>query len=360
MLRKVIDSLLIPLMLAALMTACKAGVRIGTQDVDAVAPEQGAAKGLLDLSMLPQAPETAPDPWTPYAVEKSMGAEWCPETPDDDRGLGGGLLNRPCLGPLPRHLAEVLVGIPAEDIFLSAEVRASQALKPQPYLALPGFGTRPDFMTDVDILEGIVVRSFEGIDPADTVYLVVGPFRCIDDDPLAAREGQYVLQTEECQSAHADTRLYKWTKAGVLRDVTRDYLPPPELSPDEQALTGPFRPQLDIAKLGYAPVMRWTTLLRDRTHPDLEYVHDYDPIPMPDWVPDAKRLGDNRLHSGFVVWNGKNFEVRQRVSRSLWPIPYCDSLRPDRRCRVYGKTPDRYDDKFVDGENAYPSERNTR
>lgn len=352
--RKIADSVFVVLGLAALMAACTAGVPIGTQDADVVVPVHDVTKRLLDLSMLPQAPETAPDPWTPYAIEKSMGAEWCPEAPDDDRGRGGGLLNRPCLGPLPRHLAEVLVGIPTGDIFLSAEVRASYALKPQPYLALPGLGARPDFMTDVDILEGIVVRSFDGIDSADTVYLVVGPFLCIDEDPLVEREGEYVLQTAGCQSAHADTRLYKWTSAGVLRDVTKDYLPLPKLSPDERALTGPFKPRLDISELSYVPVMRWTTLLRDRLHPDLEYVHDYAPVPMPDWVPDTKRLGDNKLHLGFVVWNGKNFESRQRVPRSLWPVPYCDSLRPDKWCRVYGRTPGRYDDPFVDEENTHP------
>lgn len=68
---------------------------------------------------------------------------------------------------------------------------------------------------------------------------------------------------------------------------------------------------------------------------------------MPDWVPDSRRFGD-RLHLGFMVWNGHNFEHRQRVPASLWPLSYCDPLRPDAGCREDGQELVERRDPFVD------------
>ncbi len=342
------------LTMVVVMAACKSGAPMKASDGGVATSAHVAQESHPDLWMLPRAPEKVPDPWIPYEVEKRMGAEWCPEDAGDDSGrtrYGG--LNRPCIGLLPRHLAEVLIAIPTEHIFLPVEARAGQARRSQPYLALPGYGDRPDFMANVDILEGIMLRSFEGNSPSDAVYLVVGPFRCIDDDPLVAREGEYVLETEACHAAHAETRLYKWTETGALREVTSDYLPAPTLTPAEKVLTEPFRPHLSVAKLDYVPVMRWTIFLKDSSPPGREDDHDYDPVPMPDWVPESKRL-DHKLHLGFVVWNGKDFEIRQRVPGALWLVPYCNSLRPDRSCRGGGVIPDGYDDPFVDEVRESP------
>jgi hypothetical protein len=338
--------LLAILTMAAAMSACGAVHRNASNQPGTLSP------GPFSLgSILPSAPPIAPDPWTPYEVEKGMGAEWCPEDPGDDSGrtrYGG--LSRACLGLLPRHLAEVLIAIPTEHIFLPTDVRADQARRPQPYLALPGRGKRPDFMASIDILEGIQVRSFEGTQPSDTVYLVIGPFKCIDDDPLIAREGEYLVETEACKAAHAEPRLYKWSSKGSLRDVTREYLPEPAMTQAEQALTAPFVPYLETTKLERAPVMRWTISLKDASPPGRADDHDYDPVPMPDWVPEARRLGSG-LHLGFAVWNGKNFELQQRVPRVLWPLPNCDPLRPDVRCRASDPVQGRNEDPFVDKDD---------
>ena len=331
---------------ALFLNACGSAAHVTANHQD-IPSSRGVAR-----VMLPHPPRIAPDPWIPYAVEKDMGGTWCPEDPDDDSGItryGG--LHRACLGLLPQHLADVLVAIPVEHIFIPTHVRAEHAGRPQPYLAVPGRGSAPDFMTNVDILEGIWIRSFEGASPFDTVYLVIGPFDCIDDDPLVAREGEYVLETEACKAAHAERRLYKWVGGGNLRDVTREYLPWPAMTRAEKRITEPFRPNLDGSKLERVPVMRWTINLKDASPPGRADDHDYDAIPMPEWVPESRRLGD-RLHLGFAVWNGKRFELRRRVSSDLWPPLYCDPLRPDGRCRVEGAVRGERRDPFVDQERT--------
>jgi hypothetical protein len=214
-------------------------------------------------------------------------------------------------------------------------------------------------MASVDVMEGILLRSFEGTSPSDTVYLVVGPFRCIDNDPLVAREGEYLVGTNACQSAQAETRIYKWSTTGALHDVTQEYLVAPAMTPAEQALTAPFIPYLDIQKLDYVPVMRWTILLKDASPLGRADDHDYDPVDMPDWVPDSRRLGSNKLHLGFVVWNGKRFDVVQRVPRAQWPPWRCDPLRPDSTCREVGGYGND-DDPFVDEADFDTSQRNER
>lgn len=104
--------LLAILTMVAAMSACGAVHRNASSQPRTLSP------GPFSLgSILPGAPQITPDPWTPYEVEKDMGAEWCPEDPGDDSGrtrYGG--LNRACLGLLPRHLAEVFVAIPTEHI----------------------------------------------------------------------------------------------------------------------------------------------------------------------------------------------------------------------------------------------------
>lgn len=333
------------LALLVALSACASNDRVERADRGARSSEA--------TSPFPRDPRIGPQSWTPYAVEMSMGAQWCPDDPSDDSGrVRHGGLNRACVGLLPRHLAEVLVAIPTEQIFLSTAERAARVRRPQSYLALPGRGGRPDVMASVDILEGILLRSFEGTSPSDTVYLVVGPFRCIDNDPLVAREGEYLVGTEACRSAHAETRIYKWSTPGELRDVTQEYLVAPAMTPAEQVLTAPFIPYLDIHKLDYVPVMRWTLLLKDASPPGRADDHDYDPVGMPDWVPDSRRLGSSRLHLGFVVWNGNRFDVVQRVPRAQWPLSYCDPLRPDRRCRDRNPVRDDHFDPFVDEDSS--------
>ncbi len=345
-----------PLMLATLMVACKPAASQDTGPAAAapVAQPQAMATATdtlpAELAALPQAPSTSPQPWVPYAVEKEMGAQWCPENPNDsqvpsDRARSTGLLHKPCLGLLPQHLAQVLLAIPDKDIFIPGAARVALVREPQAYLALPGRGTRPDFLTTVDFLEGITVRSFEGSSAADTVYLVQGPFRCIDNVADAAPEGAYQLDAAGCKAALADTRVYKWSSNGTLGDVTPHYLPAPQLTPAEQAAVEPGSLQLDLSHLSEMPTLRWTALLKSR-NPGGGH-DDYEPIAMPADIPAERRLGD-ALHFGFLTWDGKAFQTQQRVTRAQWPTPHCNAARPDSGCDTDAKATGRYADPFVD------------
>lgn len=351
-----------PLVLAALVAACKPAASQDTAPTATAPAPQAHASAVTstataeEFASLPQPPATSPQPWVPYVVEKAMGAQWCPEDPNDstmpsERARSTGLMHKPCLGLLPRHLAQVLLAIPDEDIFIPAAERAALVLEPQGYLAIPGSGTRPDFLGTVDLLEGITLRSFEGKTAADTVYLVLGPFRCIDDTPDIAAEGSYQLDAAACRSALADIRLYAWSGSGTLTDVTAHYLPAPQLTPAERAAAEPGSLQLDLSHMSQVPALRWTALLRNR-NPGSGH-DDYDPIAMPTDIPADRRLGD-ALHFGFVIWDGKAFQYHQRVPRAQWPTPHCGAARPDPGCDADAKEAGRYADPFVD-EQAMPA-----
>ena len=305
----------VPLMLATLMVACKPAASQDTRATAAapVAQPQAMATATdtlpAELAALPQAPSTSPQPWVPYAVEKGMGAQWCPENPNDsqvpsDRARSTGLLHKPCLGLLPQHLAQVLLAVPESAIHISRQTRSRLLREPQPYLAVKGLSDRPDFITTVDFLEGITLRSFEGTTPADTVYLVEGPFRCIDNAPLVPREGEYVLAAASCRSALADTRLYKWSSGDALADVTAQYLPAPRLSAAEKAAMAPDSLHLDLTQLSQAPVLRWSALLKNRSPGAAS--GDYTPIDMPASI-HASRQPGGALAFDKLEWDGVKF-----------------------------------------------------
>jgi len=260
------------------------------------------------LAALPTAPTQSPRPWVTHAVEKAMQAQWCPDAnrdspPPSERAAGTALLHKPCLGLLPQNLGRVLLAIPESAIHISQQTRTQLLREPQPYLAVKGRSDRPDFITTVDFLEGITLRSFEGTTPADTIYLVEGPFRCIDDAPLVPREGEYVLAAGSCRSALADTRLYKWS-SGALADVTAEYLPAPRLSAAEQAALAPDSLRMDLTQLSQAPVLRWSALLKSRypgATPD-----DYTPIDMPAGMSPSRQL-DRTLAFDALEWDGVKF-----------------------------------------------------
>ena len=165
--------------LCAVVAACS------SPGVQAPLPSK-ATDPALDLSGLPEASIAAPVPWQPYVTELALGATRCPGAPSIYEGqLEHGTLHRPCFGLIPRPLAEVVRDIPVADIHLPAAVRVKYLRQPQHYLALPGFGERPDYMAHVGARgTWFVVRSFEGKDPADTVYFVEGPFSCLAEEDL--------------------------------------------------------------------------------------------------------------------------------------------------------------------------------
>lgn len=261
------------------------------------------------LAALPTAPTQSPRPWVTHAVEKAMQAQWCPDAnrdspPPSERAAGTALLHKPCLGLLPQNLGRVLLAIPESAIHISQQTRSQLLREPQPYLAVKGRSDRPDFITTVDFLEGITLRSFEGTTPADTVYLVEGPFRCIDDAPLVPREGEYVLAAGSCRSALADTRLYKWSSGDALADVTAEYLPAPRLSAAEQAALAPDSLRMDLTQLSQAPVLRWSALLKSR-YPGAT-PGDYTPIDMPGGIFPSRQIGGT-LAFDALEWDGVKF-----------------------------------------------------
>lgn len=342
------------LLVTVLVVACKPG------DSNAAAETIATDSAGSTSSTTPSAsdaPVATPAPWVPYAIEKQLGAQWCPqgvadEQVPDARVRSSGFLNQPCFGVMPKELIDVFLAIPDKDIFLSAETRAEQARQPQPYLALPGQGARPDLMASVDLLEGITLRSFEGKSATDTVYLVQGPFHCIDNDPHARREGEYLVDSAACKSAQAATRLFKWSSPGVLSDVTAQYLPPPQPTTAEQAVIEPGTLALDLTRLTQVPVMRWNALPRNR---NAGAGHDSDePIALPADIA-AKHQLPHGLHFGFVVWDGTRFQSQQRVPRAFWPVPYCDPTRPNPRCEDRDDSTGRYADPFVDEPRTPPA-----
>lgn len=300
----------------------------------------------------PSAPVSAPSPATddaalpgpPYAAERAMGAQWCPDETKDGRvparARATSFLYKPCLGLLPQHLAKVLVAIPERDIFVPAAERAALMAEPQTYMAVAGRGRRPDVFATVDFMEGIAIRSFEGRSPRNTVYLVLGPFRCIDNDPLAAPEGEYRLEMAACSSALPETRLYKWNRAGELVDVTARYLPAPALTPVEQAAVAPGSLRLSLASLTRVPVMRWTARVADRPE------GDEATVPMPDDQGNDRNVS-GILHAGFVRWDGRVFQRLLRVPGTQWPGTECDRARGDAHCAPAARM-GLHADRFVD------------
>ncbi|HZF96740.1 MAG TPA: hypothetical protein VEY92_00580 [Pseudoxanthomonas sp.] len=250
-------------------------------------------------------------PSDPYAIEKAMGAQ-CP--PPDDIPDGWGPLVGGCRGPAPAHLMQLIRQIDPGVQWTERE-RGYRLADVQTYRAIPGFGERPDFM----ITWGSDwIRSFEGPDPDRTVYLVQAPFRIYDDAPLGSLWPE-PKPAKDCGGSGARNRVFEVVGDAPPRDVTEDIMPPrPYMTPAEQLRYSPYMVRgdkacdsdigLDMSKLQYAPVMRWTIM-------------DFDPEkPFP--KSDPRMQGDMyEAHFGFLVWNGTRFEMHERVPRSLWP---CD------------------------------------
>jgi hypothetical protein len=137
------------------------------------------------------------------------------------------------------------------------------------------------------------IRSFEEVRPGDTAYLMF-PQRC---DPET---------TKGCANLEGGL-VYRLNDQGEARNITSQVAPPkPRLMPAERSLYlahGGLAISLDASKLRNVPTLRW-------------YM-EFDPdTPISD--SDPRRFG-NFAHFGFLVWNGRRFEAKQRVPRSIWP-----------------------------------------
>ena len=265
-------------------------------------------------------------PSDPYAIEKAMGAQ-CP--PPDDIPDGWGPLVGGCRGPAPAHLMEVIRQIDSGIQWAEGE-GGYRLADVQTYRAIPGFGERPDFM----ITWGSDwIRSFEGPDPDRTVYLVQAPFKIYGDAPLGSLWPQ-AKPTEDCFASDWRLRVFEVVGDARPRDVTEDLMPPrPRMTLKERLRYGRYMSwtdkacdseiYLDLSKLQYAPVMRWSMEIPSEATLS---------------VSDPRSQGSlNDAHFGFLVWNGTRFEMRERVPRTLWP---CDPplTQGGPRCTAYSDT----------------------
>lgn len=237
----------------------------------------------------PAVPSSSPKPWKRFALEQGMGATCSTRSQRTSSGRSALLPADECIGPAPRPLAKVILSLTPSDLGLSVEARG-EALKHAVYVASPGLGERADFLLASD---KFWVRSFESHDPLQTVYLV-GGVSCTD-------------QALNCKDSRG-VRGFRFEGKDRFVDVSKNVLPAaPTLSEDDvrryQAYAEPV-PSLDVSRLWQVPVLRW--------------VIEFDP--------DAPLAGDPRyyndwayLHFGFLVWNGKRFDLMDKVDRSRWP-----------------------------------------
>lgn len=187
--------------------------------------------------------------------------------------------------------------------------KATDILQQNAYtIEISGLGKKPDslFMQGNFFKKtGFWIRSFEGNNAADNIYLIN-----LYSNPTALR-------------------AYRSGKNDQLEDITQTVFPPlstivlpaKTLKQYQRAyFSGVF---LDDSRLNQVPVLRW--------------IAEIDPNNKKLFTKDTRVLSDGiTIHFGFLVWNGKSFDLKQKVERALWPCRkdrfnqqlYCDHLDP--------------------------------
>ncbi|MGH8087327.1 MAG: hypothetical protein ACREPC_03565, partial [Stenotrophomonas sp.] len=173
---------------AAPVTAADApGEAVAAAPSDAASVPAAASSAVAPVVVAapaaPSEPVTAPAPDAPpvprplvvpvlanenNAIERQLGAR-CPNDLAARLATQDNLLIGACQGTMPAHLANVLKAIPEQQLLLPRAARERQVSQKAWFKAVPGYGQRPDFLA---VQNGMWVRSFEGADPATTVYLV--------------------------------------------------------------------------------------------------------------------------------------------------------------------------------------------
>ena len=283
-----------------------------------------------------------------FAIEEAMGAQ-CMESGSD--GMEETLfLDASCYGRLPEHLSQFIRQIPVSHPFLDEQRKKMLLQRARQYKAISGLGKQPDFLVYTEGFGSFWIRSFEGPDPSTTVYLVHGP-TC---------EGDYPNQRCLPESARMrNFRLYRSHNGGTPQDVTSELAPPaPRMNAAERRRYGIYlRPKglardgdikLDVSRLVYTPVLRWTVRpahdeREDYYHPP-KSIPDTDPRVYKEYYSPDLHGNRNNIHYGFLVWNGKRFELQEKVPTNLWPcrIDWHD-YTPDNRC---GEGYDSYDSRM--------------
>ena len=272
------------------------------------------------------------------AIERQLGAR-CPNDLAARLASHDNLLVGACQGVMPAHLANALKAIPEQQLLLPRAARERQLSQKAWFKAVPGYGVRPDFIA---VQNGLWVRSFEGADASTTVYLVSGPFTCVDGRYPDENAGKTMrLSTGGCREALVEQRVYQVTAGAAPQDITAQVMPAqPLLSDADKKRYGVEGTgvQLDPGKLQYGPALRW--------YADVSTEGKAEPRTYGEW---------GRLHLGFLVWTGERFESRDTVPRGLWA---CDPVAPgDAACSGYadaGRDPFVVNSTAVAGPSAAP------
>lgn len=294
-----------------------------------------------------------------YAVEIAMGAD-CPKARLGS-GWGGVISDGACTAQLPSYFTPMMEMLSVQSVTLLHKAANQHIFKPVDnkfYIrAVPGFGARPDIL--VRLAGDAWVRSFEGTDPAMTMYLVRAHFACNAHELRAAKKmGRFAMQLCEDpmevlryelreDDPALRLRLFRVKNEGAPEDVTATLLPTlPSLTmaerkryykhgvggvDDKGHSTLPDDTHLLMAtnRLQYVPTLRWWLPL----DPDL---------PLPNTDP---RGPGREAHFGFLIWTGKRFEMRQRVPRSFVPCGVGDD-GTIYRC-IPGTDPYARQDRFI-------------
>lgn len=247
-----------------------------------------------------------------YSTERAMGAR-CPSG-DSQATLMTWPIRGACNGPGPAHLMKVIKALEPSIRWSEESLQALRAAR-QSYVAVPGLGERPDFLLRLD---SVWIRSFEGLGESATLYLIQAPFRIYQEagNPRPWPEVR-LREDNKCGASGLNLRAFRVSRDGYPRDVTEEVMPPrPVLTEAESRRYGPHIARMEKAcdseiallsdNLQHVPTMRWA-------------ITDFDPE-TPLSSSDPRYQGaDGWAHFGFVVWNGKSFEMTHTVSTANWP-----------------------------------------
>ncbi len=326
---------------AAAPVAEEAAATIEAPTVPAAEPAPAETAAAAAATVAPPAPRPLVVPVLANqdnAIERQLGAR-CPNDLAARLASQDNLLVGACQGVMPAHLANALKAIPEQQLLLPRAARERQLSQKAWFKAVPGYGVRPDFIA---VQNGLWVRSFEGADPSTTVYLVSGPFTCVDGRYPDENAGKTMrLSAGSCREALVEQRVYQVTASGAPQDITAQVMPAqPLLSDADKKRYGVEGTgvQLDPGKLQYGPALRW--------YADVSTEGKAEPRTYGEW---------GRLHLGFLVWTGERFEPRDTVPRGLWA---CDPVAPgDAACSGYadaGRDPFVVNSTAVAGQSAAP------
>lgn len=259
--------------------------------------------------------------------------------------------------PLERAPAEIerlLLGLPTADTGLPLAARRGMLQRAE-VVEIPRAGGGSDrYFRLRHEAEGAyfsaTIRSLAGAKPADTVYLLQADHqidRCAALQPLLtpadraprdfcrddAESGVAVLRERPRRFGYSAWRL---GSGGKPKNVTRSVLP------EDPIARLPADEREGVHDDSGAPPAAWVDRSRFAEVPVLRLYLEYgDGRGLPRDHPRAFPGGypGDRVHTahlGFLVWDGRRFELRRTVPRALWPCthdaafsPSGQSCRPD-------------------------------